>query len=169
MKDTVGAIALLDIFQLYYSPLFFLQQTLACSILTALLSEFSSSSKTSNIGLSMEFHGNCKRIFQVNQFCIDICYLSFQNLNIEKQKYFVVAGAVRYTVCLKSFKRPDTANNADTGYFRKIDNVFFKNLCQKGATPLCSFYESRATDLYAVGLFNSLATNCKQNEYPVEQ
>ncbi|NXC14061.1 XPO4 protein, partial [Corythaeola cristata] len=39
-------------------------QTLACSILTALLSEFSSSSKTSNIGLSMEFHGNCKRIFQ---------------------------------------------------------------------------------------------------------
>uniref|UniRef100_A0A8D1UVV4 Exportin-4 n=1 Tax=Sus scrofa TaxID=9823 RepID=A0A8D1UVV4_PIG len=40
------------------------QQTLACSILTALLSEFSSSSKTSNIGLSMEFHGNCKRVFQ---------------------------------------------------------------------------------------------------------
>uniref|UniRef100_A0A8C5RD43 Exportin-4 n=1 Tax=Laticauda laticaudata TaxID=8630 RepID=A0A8C5RD43_LATLA len=39
-------------------------QTLACSILTALLSEFSSSSKTSNIGLSMEFHGNCKLIFQ---------------------------------------------------------------------------------------------------------
>ncbi|XP_062390463.1 exportin-4 isoform X2 [Sardina pilchardus] len=39
-------------------------QTLACSILTALLSEFSSSSKTSNIGLSMEFHGNCKRQFQ---------------------------------------------------------------------------------------------------------
>ncbi|KAF7251050.1 Exportin-4 [Varanus komodoensis] len=39
-------------------------QTLACSILTALLSEFSSSNKTSNIGLSMEFHGNCKRIFQ---------------------------------------------------------------------------------------------------------
>ncbi|XP_072332936.1 exportin-4 isoform X2 [Scyliorhinus torazame] len=39
-------------------------QTLACSILTALLSEFSSSTKTSNIGLSMEFHGSCKRIFQ---------------------------------------------------------------------------------------------------------
>uniref|UniRef100_W5MYC9 Exportin-4 n=1 Tax=Lepisosteus oculatus TaxID=7918 RepID=W5MYC9_LEPOC len=39
-------------------------QTLACSILTALLSEFSSSSKTSNIGLSMEFHGSCKRVFQ---------------------------------------------------------------------------------------------------------
>ncbi|XP_054887372.1 exportin-4 [Poeciliopsis prolifica] len=39
-------------------------QTLACSILTALLSEFSSSSKTSSIGLSMEFHGNCKRLFQ---------------------------------------------------------------------------------------------------------
>ncbi|XP_060785587.1 exportin-4 [Neoarius graeffei] len=39
-------------------------QTLACSILTALLSEFSSSNKTSNIGLSMEFHGSCKRIFQ---------------------------------------------------------------------------------------------------------
>ncbi|RXM29621.1 Exportin-4 [Acipenser ruthenus] len=39
-------------------------QTLACSILTALLSEFSSSSKTSNIGLSMEFHGSCKRMFQ---------------------------------------------------------------------------------------------------------
>nr|XP_015219586.1 PREDICTED: exportin-4 [Lepisosteus oculatus] len=42
----------------------FPQQTLACSILTALLSEFSSSSKTSNIGLSMEFHGSCKRVFQ---------------------------------------------------------------------------------------------------------
>uniref|UniRef100_A0AAR2L9U8 Exportin-4 n=1 Tax=Pygocentrus nattereri TaxID=42514 RepID=A0AAR2L9U8_PYGNA len=39
-------------------------QTLACSILTALLSEFSSSNKTSNIGLSMEFHGSCKRVFQ---------------------------------------------------------------------------------------------------------
>uniref|UniRef100_A0A671UI68 Exportin-4 n=1 Tax=Sparus aurata TaxID=8175 RepID=A0A671UI68_SPAAU len=39
-------------------------QTLACSILTALLSEFSSSSKTSSIGLSMEFHGSCKRVFQ---------------------------------------------------------------------------------------------------------
>ncbi|XP_021435084.1 exportin-4 isoform X3 [Oncorhynchus mykiss] len=39
-------------------------QTLACSILTALISEFSSSSKTSNIGLNMEFHGSCKRIFQ---------------------------------------------------------------------------------------------------------
>lgn len=45
-----------------------LQQTLACSILTALLSEFSSSSKTSSIGLSMEFHGNCKRLFQVRYF-----------------------------------------------------------------------------------------------------
>lgn len=42
-----------------------LQQTLACSILTALLTEFSSSSKTSSIGLSMEFHGSCKRLFQV--------------------------------------------------------------------------------------------------------
>uniref|UniRef100_A0A674PNH5 Exportin-4 n=1 Tax=Takifugu rubripes TaxID=31033 RepID=A0A674PNH5_TAKRU len=39
-------------------------QTLACSILTALLTEFSSSSKTSSIGLSMEFHGSCKRLFQ---------------------------------------------------------------------------------------------------------
>lgn len=39
-------------------------QTLACSILTALLSEFSSSSKTSSIGLSMEFHGSVKRLFQ---------------------------------------------------------------------------------------------------------
>ncbi|KAJ0005953.1 hypothetical protein NQD34_015847 [Periophthalmus magnuspinnatus] len=39
-------------------------QTLACSILMALLSEFSSSSKTSSIGLSMEFHGSCKRLFQ---------------------------------------------------------------------------------------------------------
>ncbi|XP_051567174.1 exportin-4 isoform X4 [Myxocyprinus asiaticus] len=42
-------------------------QTLACSILTALLSEFSSSNKTSNIGLSMEFHGSCKRVFQVHR------------------------------------------------------------------------------------------------------
>lgn len=51
----------------------YLQQTLACSILTALLSEFSSSSKTSNIGLSMEFHGNCKRVFQVLLFLF-LCF-----------------------------------------------------------------------------------------------
>ncbi|KAJ3592518.1 hypothetical protein NHX12_007645 [Muraenolepis orangiensis] len=42
----------------------FHEQTLACSILMALLGEFSSSSKTSSIGLSMEFHGSCKRLFQ---------------------------------------------------------------------------------------------------------
>lgn len=58
----------------------FSQQTLACSILTALLSEFSSSSKTSNIGLSMEFHGNCKLIFQVSMcFCV-----SKNNMNRER-------------------------------------------------------------------------------------
>ena len=57
-----------------------LQQTLACSILTALLSEFSSSSKTSSIGLSMEFHGSCKRGFQVGSppcFFFFLCSLFF--------------------------------------------------------------------------------------------
>ena len=37
---------------------------MACSILTPLLSEYSNSDKTSNIGLSLEFHNNCKREFQ---------------------------------------------------------------------------------------------------------
>lgn len=86
-----------------------------------------------------------------------------------KKKYFVVPSAVRYTVSLKAFNRENTANNPDTGCFRNIGNVFFKNLYQKGAIPLCPFYECRATDLYAIGLFHSLATNCKQNEYSVEQ
>lgn len=44
-----------------------------------------------------------------------------------------------------------------------------KTCIKKEQPPLCPFYECRATDLYAIGLFNSLATNCKQNEYSVEQ
>ncbi|XP_078736435.1 exportin-4 [Lampetra fluviatilis] len=42
-------------------------QTLACCILTALLHEFASSSKTSSIGLSMERHAACKRAFQESE------------------------------------------------------------------------------------------------------
>lgn len=58
-----------------------LQQTLACSILTALLSEFSSSSKTSSIGLSMEFHGSCKRLFQVRSLHLPhlICAFTYSD------------------------------------------------------------------------------------------
>lgn len=81
-------------------------QTLACSILTALLSEFSSSSKTSNIGLSMEFHGSCKRIFQeedlrqIFMLTMEVLqeFSSRENLNAQMssvfQRYLALANQV---------------------------------------------------------------------------
>lgn len=72
-----------QVISMYFWLFLSLKQTLACSILTALLSEFSSSNKTSNIGLSMEFHGSCKRIFQVSPlfyvrsfYCCVVLYYS---------------------------------------------------------------------------------------------
>ncbi|XP_071113997.1 exportin-4-like [Haliotis cracherodii] len=39
-------------------------QLVACSMLTALLNEYSSSSRTSNVGFTWEFHTRCKRAFE---------------------------------------------------------------------------------------------------------
>ncbi|XP_071955681.1 exportin-4-like [Antedon mediterranea] len=41
-------------------------QTIACSVLSALLNEFSSSARASDMGLNWEFHTTCKRNFEVN-------------------------------------------------------------------------------------------------------
>ena len=37
----------------------------ACSILTALLNEYSSTNRSSSVGLSWEFHSQCKMTFEV--------------------------------------------------------------------------------------------------------
>ena len=41
------------------------QQLIACSLLTALLNEFSSNTKSSGAGFTWEFHIRCKRHFEV--------------------------------------------------------------------------------------------------------
>ncbi|XP_033118145.1 exportin-4-like [Anneissia japonica] len=41
-------------------------QTIACSVLSALLNEFSSSARASDMGLNWEFHTTCKRNFETN-------------------------------------------------------------------------------------------------------
>ncbi|XP_030851230.1 exportin-4-like [Strongylocentrotus purpuratus] len=41
-------------------------QMIACSMLTALLNEYSGSTRTSDIGLSWEFHIQCKHIFEIH-------------------------------------------------------------------------------------------------------
>uniref|UniRef100_A0A3B3TI72 Exportin-4 n=1 Tax=Poecilia latipinna TaxID=48699 RepID=A0A3B3TI72_9TELE len=88
-------------------------QTLACSILTALLSEFSSSSKTSSIGLSMEFHGNCKRLFQedglrqIFMLTMEVLqeFSRRENLNAQMscvfQRYLALANQATQNVTLK--------------------------------------------------------------------
>ena len=43
----------------------FEQQLVACSLLTALLNEYSSSSRASNVGLPWELHRKCKAAFEV--------------------------------------------------------------------------------------------------------
>ncbi|CAH1799119.1 unnamed protein product, partial [Owenia fusiformis] len=81
-------------------------QLVACSILTSLLDEFSSTSKSSKIGLTWEFHSKCKRSFEdadlkkVFSFCLqvlhelekcasplnrDVTYLSIRFLTITEQ------------------------------------------------------------------------------------
>ena len=47
---------------------FSLQQMICCSILKALLTEYSTSSQSANIGLSLEFHAQCKKTFEVSNF-----------------------------------------------------------------------------------------------------
>jgi len=49
-------------------------QLIACSILTAILNEFSSTSSTSSVGLTWEFHHNCKAIFEQNDLKLIFTY-----------------------------------------------------------------------------------------------
>ena len=39
---------------------------ICCSILKALLTEYSSTSQSSNLGLSLEYHAQCKKSFEVS-------------------------------------------------------------------------------------------------------
>ncbi|XP_022081901.1 exportin-4-like isoform X2 [Acanthaster planci] len=64
MKDTGRDALFTDVSQMIASGQPQLQ-LMACSMLTALLNEYSSSSRTSAIGLSWEFHNDCKRLFEV--------------------------------------------------------------------------------------------------------
>ncbi|KAK6169678.1 hypothetical protein SNE40_020678 [Patella caerulea] len=53
-------------------------QLVACSMLTSLLNEYSSSSRTSNAGFTWEFHNRCKRTFETSNlkkvflFCLQV-------------------------------------------------------------------------------------------------
>ncbi|XP_041355105.1 exportin-4-like [Gigantopelta aegis] len=55
-------------------------QLVACSMLTALLNEYSSSSRTSSVGFTWEFHIRCKRAFEehdlkkVFMFCLQVLH-----------------------------------------------------------------------------------------------
>ncbi|WAR06992.1 XPO4-like protein [Mya arenaria] len=63
----------------------FQDQLVACSMMTALLNEFSSSSRTSSVGFTWEFHTKCKRAFEENNLQ-KVFLFSLQMLNeIEKQ------------------------------------------------------------------------------------
>ncbi|XP_069664277.1 exportin-4 isoform X2 [Haliaeetus albicilla] len=108
-------------------------QTLACSILTALLSEFSSSSKTSNIGLSMEFHGNCKRIFQEDDlrqiFMLTVEVLQEfsrrENLNAQMSSVFQRYLALANQVLSWNFLPPNLGRHY-IAMFESSQNVMLK-------------------------------------------
>ncbi|XP_069058368.1 exportin-4 [Pleurodeles waltl] len=108
-------------------------QTLACSILTALLSEFSSSSKTSNIGLSMEFHGNCKRIFQEEDlrqiFVLTVEVLQEfsrrENLNAQMSSVFQRYLALANQVLSWNFLPPNLGRHY-IAMFESTQNVMLK-------------------------------------------
>ncbi|XP_048350674.1 exportin-4 isoform X2 [Sphaerodactylus townsendi] len=108
-------------------------QTLACSILTALLSEFSSSSKTSNIGLSMEFHGNCKRIFQEEDlrqiFMLTVEVLQefsrCENLNAQMSSVFQRYLALANQVLSWNFLPPNVGRHY-IAMFESSQNVMLK-------------------------------------------
>jgi hypothetical protein len=53
-----------------------LQQLLACSILSALLNEYSGSARTSAIGLTWEQHNKCKSTFEVKIFRTTVEFLT---------------------------------------------------------------------------------------------
>ncbi|TNN44344.1 Exportin-4 [Liparis tanakae] len=100
-------------------------QTLACSILTALLSEFSSSSKTSSIGLSMEFHGSCKRLFQV-------CSSSTSSLHLEDglRQIFMLTMEV-----LQEFSRRENLNAQMSSVFQRYLALANQVLCWNFLPP----------------------------------
>ncbi|XP_028969424.1 exportin-4 isoform X1 [Esox lucius] len=108
-------------------------QTLACSILTALISEFSSSSKTSNIGLNMEFHGSCKRIFQEDDLC-QIFVLTMEvlqefsrreNLNAQMSSVFQRYLALANQVLSWNFLPPNLGRHY-IAMFESTQNVMLK-------------------------------------------
>ncbi|XP_067108990.1 exportin-4 [Osmerus mordax] len=108
-------------------------QTLACSILTALLSEFSSSSKTSNIGLSMEFHGSCKRIFQeedlrqIFMLTMDVLqeFSRRENLNAQMSSVFQRYLALANQVLSWNFLPPNLGRHY-IAMFESTQNVMLK-------------------------------------------
>ncbi|XP_046903217.1 exportin-4 isoform X2 [Hypomesus transpacificus] len=107
--------------------------TLACSILTALLSEFSSSSKTSNIGLSMEFHGSCKRIFQeedlrqIFMLTMDVLqeFSRRENLNAQMSSVFQRYLALANQVLSWNFLPPNLGRHY-IAMFESTQNVMLK-------------------------------------------
>ncbi|XP_059820197.1 exportin-4 [Hypanus sabinus] len=108
-------------------------QILACSILTALLSEFSSSTKTSNIGLSMEFHGSCKRIFQEDDlrqiFVLTVEVLQEfsrrENLNAQMSSVFQRYLALANQVLSWNFLPPNLGRHY-IAMFESSQNVMLK-------------------------------------------
>ena len=55
--------------QYYKNVLLMFQQLVACSMLSALLNEYSSSSRMSSVGFTWEFHMKCKKVFEVIIVC----------------------------------------------------------------------------------------------------
>jgi len=55
---------------------FWLQQLIACSLLSSLLSEYSNGTRTSRVGLTWEQHCSCKIAFEV------CCWLHLYVVNI---------------------------------------------------------------------------------------
>ena len=84
---------------IFYCCVFFLlsrfnllfQQLVACSILTALLNEYSSSGRSSSVGLTWEFHSKCKSTFEVMLFhfllkLFKVVCVSLMNENINNSR-----------------------------------------------------------------------------------
>ncbi|KAM8857681.1 exportin-4 isoform 1-T1 [Synchiropus picturatus] len=108
-------------------------QTLACSILMALLTEFSSSSKTSSIGLSMEFHGNCKRVFQeeglrqIFMLTMDVLqeFSRRENINAQMSSVFQRYLALANQVLSWNFMPPNLGRHY-IAMFEATQNVMLK-------------------------------------------
>ena len=65
-----ATIEIIYYYKYYYYLFIVLQQILGCSILKAILNEFSFINRSSDIGLSWEFHTRCKHTFEVLPSCI---------------------------------------------------------------------------------------------------